>query len=500
MHIQSNSALAELASVLGLPEDDIESYDIEEIWKNGQKTTKFILWLSQTSEECPHCGSHAFVRNGYLTRTLNHNICARKNWVVITKRRRMICKVCDKSFSDQDFVSYANRRMSMEVVVNVLEDLRSPSATFASVARTYGLSSPTVMSLFDAHANTPRTRLPRFLCLDENYAIRTDKSKYVLTMLDFSTGEAIDILPNRYKDQLMKYMWSIPLEEREQVEAVGIDMYPTYRDVVEQCMPNAVVVVDRFHLVKEYGQQADLIRTALAKAYKSQLNKITYELKKLKDKPDASSQIRRAEITKLEKRKKDVSLITYLLNKFSWMLSKDPNDAIFNPSAEKKYNQKLGYQVNYSQIREMLLDCDPVIRTIISYRQELAGLYDFTSPEDARLYFDDLVRKMLQENNPTQIRHFAKTMEHWKREILNSVKVYSRTWHETKDGDVTIRYHRLNNALIENRNHIIKVVKNTANGYSNFPRFRKRLLYVLRKNAPYNLYADFREKKNRKQS
>lgn len=134
----------------------------------------------------------------------------------------------------------------------------------------------------------------------------------------------------------------------------------------------------------ECNEQTDVIRISLARKVRSKFRWINNHLKKLKDKPDASSQIHRAEITKLEKRKKDVSLITYLLNKFSWMLSKDPNGAIFNPSAEKKYNQKLGYQVNYSQIREMLLDCDPVIRTIICYREELTGLYNFTSPEDAR--------------------------------------------------------------------------------------------------------------------
>ena len=146
-----------------------------------------------------------------------------------------------------------------------------------------------------------------------------------------------------------------------------------------------------------------------------------------------------------------------------------------------------------AQLREMFLDTDPVFWTIVEYRKKLSHLYTFTTPEDGRFYFEELVHEMLQENVPPQIRNFARTMERWKPEILNSLQVLSTPWHGTCDGNVTRRHHRLNNVLMENRNGIIKVVTNTANGYSNFPRFRNRLLYVMRKDACYDLTRDFRE-------
>ena len=53
----------------------------------------------------------------------------------------------------------------------------------------------------------------------------------------------------------------------------------------------------------------------------------------------------------------------------------------------------------------------------------------------------------------------------------------------------------MNNGIIENRNKIIKCVKNNANGYTNWKRFRNRLLYVLNKDATFSLNPKPKEKK-----
>ena len=38
---------------------------------------------------------------------------------------------------------------------------------------------------------------------------------------------------------------------------------------------------------------------------------------------------------------------------------------------------------------------------------------------------------------------------------------------------------KMNNALIENRNKTIKLLKHSSNGYTNWKRFRARVLYTL---------------------
>ena len=58
---------------------------------------------------------------------------------------------------------------------------------------------------------------------------------------------------------------------------------------------------------------------------------------------------------------------------------------------------------------------------------------------------------------------------------------------EADKGQVVVCNKKVNNAIIENRNKIIKCIKNNANGYTNWPRFRNRVMYVLDPNATFSL-------------
>lgn len=53
----------------------------------------------------------------------------------------------------------------------------------------------------------------------------------------------------------------------------------------------------------------------------------------------------------------------------------------------------------------------------------------------------------------------------------------------------------MTNAIIENKNAIIKCVKKNANGYTNWERFRNRIMYVLDPKATYSLYPIQNENK-----
>ena len=48
----------------------------------------------------------------------------------------------------------------------------------------------------------------------------------------------------------------------------------------------------------------------------------------------------------------------------------------------------------------------------------------------------------------------------------------------------------MNNGLIENRNKSIKLIKHSSNGYTNWNRFRARVLYSLNDNIHMNQITD----------
>ena len=57
-------------------------------------------------------------------------------------------------------------------------------------------------------------------------------------------------------------------------------------------------------------------------------------------------------------------------------------------------------------------------------------------------------------------------------------------------GEITEEQKRINNALMENRNAIIKLVTKAANGYRNWERFRNRCMLVLEKGIDFEIDKD----------
>lgn len=84
---------------------------------------------------------------------------------------------------------------------------------------------------------------------------------------------------------------------------------------------------------------------------------------------------------------------------------------------------------------------------------------------------------MCSESNIFRLQQFGNTLRTWKKEIVNSFIVVEEC--NTK----------INNAIIENRNKVIKTLKRHSNGYSNWNRFRSRILYVTNPNVTYSLHG-----------
>lgn len=68
-------------------------------------------------------------------------------------------------------------------------------------------------------------------------------------MMDFTTNEIIDILPNRWEETTNPYFLSIPEEERKEVKYLICDMYNPYINYTKRYFPNSIAIIDSFHVV-----------------------------------------------------------------------------------------------------------------------------------------------------------------------------------------------------------------------------------------------------------
>jgi transposase len=133
--------------------------------------------------------------------------------------------------------------------------------TFAEVARQCGLDEKTVRDIFKAHTaqleKTHTFATPAVLGIDELHLL--NKPRCVLTNVEYRT--VIDLLEKRDQKTVQAYLSKI--EDGHKIEIVTMDMWRPYRQAVAAALPNAVVVVDKFHIVRMANQALDKVRKDL---------------------------------------------------------------------------------------------------------------------------------------------------------------------------------------------------------------------------------------------
>lgn len=132
----------------------------------------------------------------------------------------------------------------------IVYELKDLSKSAVEVAAKFNVSDTFVHYTFLQYVSLNRFPLPRILCVDEVYLNFNEYNRYCLVLMDFLTGEIIDILPNRNDSTTSAYFRSIPKEERDKVEYLICDMYNPYINYTSKYFKNAKAVVDSFHVVQ----------------------------------------------------------------------------------------------------------------------------------------------------------------------------------------------------------------------------------------------------------
>lgn len=442
---------------------NLDQSRIKEVeYHNDNGSAVVDILLRADYPPCPGCGCKEPEIKEYILRRINHSLLTERKCTLYYHARRYRCPVCHRTYYENNPFCFGSQQISSMTVHNVLRDLKKASETFAAVAERYHISPTTAASIFDQHVQESRRKLPELMCWDEAYAFHHKdlNSKYVFTILDFENEEPVDILPCRRKDYLMDYFLRIPLEERKAVKMISTDMYAEYRSIIHDLFGTAYHCVDHYHLSQELSRQVDRVRVRVMKS----VPKYVHDSK----------------VTTNE---------YYLLKTFNWMIFKRSDaknkdgSLLFDPGNTKQFNRKLNRYLNFYDIRTLIENIDPDLRKAWDLKDKLVDFYNDCSYETAPDALNSLIQ-MFASSSVSEMRNFAKTLRSWKEEIINSFIIVKRRYKTDKDtGEVAVSEVKMNNGLMENRNSIIKTVKKTSNGYTNWNRFRNRNLYVLRKNS-----------------
>ena len=157
-------------------------------------------------------------------------------------------------------------RMTSRCAIYVIE--RSALHPFSDVAREVGISETTVRTLtMAAWKAVPdyEFETPRYLGIDE--LILKDSAdkgrpgpRTRAVFVDLETGRVLDILASNTK--LAVSRWLLRLPNRHRIRIVTTDLEPTYREIVKAVLPDAKLVVDKWHAMKGIWDALDAVRVA----------------------------------------------------------------------------------------------------------------------------------------------------------------------------------------------------------------------------------------------
>ncbi|MCY4007533.1 MAG: ISL3 family transposase [Rhodobacteraceae bacterium] len=214
--------------------------------------------LSDETTHCQHCGKYGVVGFGRREQVMKDLPRLGKCSAIHVETRRWHCKHCGKTFYEDLPHMDKKHRMTDRLVQWIGE--QTVRRTNSSVAEDVGVTEGTIRLVFAEYVlrkyEAMRFVTPRWLGIDEIHLI---KPRCVLTNVEKLT--VFDILENRNEQTVAERLSR--LNNRKSIELVTIDMWRPYRDAAAAVLPDATVVVDKFHVVRMLNAACEAVRKVL---------------------------------------------------------------------------------------------------------------------------------------------------------------------------------------------------------------------------------------------
>ena len=441
-------------------DDSIDIINIEII--DSIKTIHFIKKLSPMF--CPSCNARMHSK-GIYKRTVKHPIFQDSTLLnLIIHQRRWCCPDCGLSLNDDFPFLLPGKQATNLTPIMVLNAMKDLNRTTRSIAQQFYLSDTQVHNIFTAYVDLPRLPLPDYISIDEVCLNISPNEKYAFIIMDFVSGEIIDIVHNRWMNTLERYFLDIPLEERKNVKGIISDAYRNYLEILPSFFPNSVSILDSFHTSRVIISSLNIYINKLIKQFKDRDEKKWEE---------RALQLNRSKI------KGYYSQEVILLQNYKWVLLKNYDE--INHSYHFNYHPKLKMHLTTNQIEDMFFKINPRLKSLHTLKEMYIKFNHnvYNSKEEVEYALDNLI-KTYNTSHDTIFYNFASFLNTHKQEIIRSFTTM-QVCRKTKE-EVENYYARLSNGLMESFNRKPKDFKRSTRGSSNFDYTRNRILWATRKN------------------
>ena len=233
--------------VLGLPQ-----YEISSIERSGGTITISARYTGPIS--CPHCQSSRLRSKGWCRRSVRHDDWGFRQCVLRLELRKSRCLDCGRSFR-QRIPGIQPFQRSSESFQEMVYQQHLDGINRSCLGRRKGIGAATVQRYFLRHLQRRARQdhapvCPKVLGIDEHFFTR--KKGYATTFCDLKNHRIYDVALGRSEAALESFF--LRLEGKAQVRIVCMDRAVVYRSIVKSQFPKAVIVADRFHVIRLVNQ------------------------------------------------------------------------------------------------------------------------------------------------------------------------------------------------------------------------------------------------------
>ena len=245
-----------IAVALGLPQLRIlwqkeleDHFEVTVIYCRGEAT-------------CPRCGGVTTKEQDRRQQRKQDRGLRDKVLFLMLIKRRFRCTFCGKVFTEPDEVFGSRRRSSYR-----FREYLGQEALHQTVRRTAqkekvgeGLVRRCVAEEVGRIVEAGGVEeTPEFIGLDE-FSVR-GRRLYHTAICNLVKGAVMEVVEGQGRQKVEEYLDKLPQPER--VKAVVMDMHEPFRQAVQMCLPQAKVVVDKFHLIRHINGALDKVRSRL---------------------------------------------------------------------------------------------------------------------------------------------------------------------------------------------------------------------------------------------
>ena len=254
----------DLAKILGIYDAKVKLKSIND------HTISFYIYTDTKPHICPRCNLSTSKVHDYRMQKIKDIPLHNKSCILFLNKRRYHCSECGKHFyKSYDFIAkylHRTKRLTKFIAGSFFDTLNIKQVSIRA-----NVSSHTVYKVLST-LNNSSSKICEAISIDE-FKGNVGIEKYQSIIVDPIKHKVLNILYSRKSTCLVEYFKSLDKSRRMKVKYFSCDMNKTFIDMDKVYFPNAKIVIDRYHFIRQVYWALENVRKRIQKNMAAPLRK-----------------------------------------------------------------------------------------------------------------------------------------------------------------------------------------------------------------------------------